>query len=187
MSQEQIRENDLWLLSFYRHSEIQGALFFAKVAQLVPSGEIQCDITRHFADESQHARYWTDTIAQLGASPLKISNAYQDRYFAAAGIPHSLMEVLAITQVFEARAIRQYGLHLQADNVHPLVKETLNRIMGDEKWHLSWVNAALKQIEETQSEEKVAQALRRYREADQLVFEQSMQEHGDRIRDLMVR
>jgi hypothetical protein len=45
MTNVQLNENELWLLSFYRHSEIQGALFFGKVAQTIPDGEIQCDIT----------------------------------------------------------------------------------------------------------------------------------------------
>lgn len=185
MTNVQLNENELWLLSFYRHSEIQGALFFGKVAQTIPDGEIQCDITRHFADESQHARYWTDCITQLGYMPLKLNNGYQDKYFKAAGVPHSLMEVLAITKVFEVRAIRQYGLNLQATNIHPIIKETLKKIMEDEKWHLSWVDQALKEMESQYGQENIATTIKKYRHADQIVFEETMREHEDRIQAII--
>lgn len=180
-----LTENELWLLSFYRHSEIQGALFFARLAQLLPTGAVQCDITRHFADESQHARYWTDCITQLGNTPLKLSNAYQDKYFKAAGIPASLMEVLAITQVFEVRAIRQYGLHLKAPQLQPLVRETLTKIMEDEKWHLSWVQAALKDMEQKYGSEMINAAIKKYRQADQEVFEKTLKEYGEIIQEIV--
>ena len=178
---QQISENELWLLSFYRYSEIQGAIFFAKVSQLIPTGPIQCDVTRHFADESQHARYWTDSIAQLGSEPIKLGNAYQDNYFKAAGVPKSLMEVMAITQVFETRAIREYGLHQKVPNLNPIIRETLSKIMADEKWHLKWVSEALEDMESQYGREKITETIKRYRQADQEVFEGMMKEHGHRL------
>jgi rubrerythrin len=157
MTNVQLNENELWLLSFYRHSEIQGALFFGKVAQTIPDGEIQCDITRHFADESQHARYWTNCITQLGYMPLKLNNGYQDKYFKAAGVPH----------------------------IHPVIEETLKKIMEDEKWHLSWVDQALKEMESQYGQEKIATTIKKYRHADQIVFEETMREHEDRIQAII--
>src|SRR5689334_4733896 len=93
-----IDPNTLWLLSFYRGSEISGALFFGRVARTLSASPIACELSRHFADESQHAWLWTDCIQQLGAKPLAIETVYQDRYLAAAGLPANLMEVLALTQ-----------------------------------------------------------------------------------------
>ena len=109
-----VDENTLWLLSFYRSSEISGALFFGRIARTLSASPIAHDLTRHFADESQHAWLWTDCIQQLGAKPLAIDAAYQDRYLAAAGLPANLMEVLALTQIFEQRVIRQYAQHSRA-------------------------------------------------------------------------
>lgn len=185
MTISQINENELWLLSFYRYSEIQGALFFGRLAQTIPSGLIQCDLTRHFADESQHARYWTDCITQQGETPLKLSSAYQDKYFKEAGVPKSMMEVLAITQVFEVRAIRQYGLHLKVPDLNPLIWETLNKIIKDEKWHLSWVDEALKGMEEEYTHETIKNTIHNYRQIDQRVFEETMKEHEDRIASII--
>lgn len=185
MTNESINDNELWLLSFYRYSEIQGAIFFGRLAQTIPPGLIQCEITRHFADESQHARYWTDCITQLGKVPLKISSAYQDKYFKEIGVPKSMMEVLAITQVFEVRAIRQYGLHLKVPNLHPVIQETLNKIVEDEKWHLSWVDKALEGMEQEYTHERISSTIKNYRQIDRMVFEETMKEHQERINSVM--
>ncbi len=101
-----VDENELWILSFYRTSEISGALFFGRLARTMKPGEIQRDMTKHFSDESMHAWYWTACIEKLGAHALKLEQSYQDQYLAAAGLPVNIMEVLAITQVFEKRVAR---------------------------------------------------------------------------------
>ncbi len=102
-----IDENLQWILSFYRTSEISGALFFGELARSLRPSAIQQDMTRHFADEANHARYWTDCLEKLGVQPLKLPTAYQNQYLAAAGMPANLMEILAITLVFEKRVVGQ--------------------------------------------------------------------------------
>ena len=64
-----------WLLSFYRASEISGALFFGRLANVIRDPRVQLDLTRHFADESQHARWWTDCMDTLGVRPMKAGMA----------------------------------------------------------------------------------------------------------------
>ena len=88
-----IDENLHWILSFYRNSEISGALFFGELARSLRPSPIQQDMTRHFADEANHARHWTDCLEQLGTPPLKLSRSYQDQYIAAAGMPTNVMEI----------------------------------------------------------------------------------------------
>ena len=112
-------DNLHWILSFYRTSEISGALFFGQLANALRPSRIQADMTRHFADEAQHARYWTDCLEKLGVQPLKLGLNYQNQYVSAAGMPVNLMEVLAITQVFEKRVISQYALHALAPPSRP--------------------------------------------------------------------
>ena len=107
-----VAENELWLLSYYRSSEINGALFFGGVARTV-RGPLQVDVTHHFSDEASHASYWTQCIANLGHTAIKQNRSYQDQYLEAVGAPASLMEVMAITQVFEKRVIGQYHQHLR--------------------------------------------------------------------------
>jgi bacterioferritin (cytochrome b1) len=180
-----LTENELWLLSFYRSSEISGALFFGRLAQSIKSGSIQRDMTKHFADESAHAWYWTNAIEKLGGKPLKLRQAYQDQYIEAAGMPVNVMEVLAITQVFEQRVISQYSVHSQVVGLDPIVKDTLHTIMQDEKWHIEWIRDALHEMEQTHGQELVEKTLRKFKEADREVYSHTMSEHGDRIKDIL--
>jgi bacterioferritin (cytochrome b1) len=183
--QTPLTDNELWLLSFYRTSEISGALFFGRLAKSMSPGQVQHDMTRHFADESQHAWYWTACIEQLGAQPLVLSAAYQDQYLATAGLPANLMEVLALTQIFERRVIHQYARHSQVPNLHPAVKATLDKIMQDEKWHIDWVGKALKGMESEYGKAYIAATLARYREADQAVYQHLLHEHGERVQEVI--
>ncbi len=182
---EKLSENELWLLSFYRTSEISGALFFGRLAKSMKPGPIQRDMTNHFSDESLHAWYWTACIEKLGAQALKLTDAYQDQYIAAAGMPVNLMEVLAITQVFEKRVITQYALHSQILNLQLEVKETLDKIMEDEKWHTTWVGKALKDMESDYGRDYIQATLKRFCEADKEVYRQTMNEHEERVKYLI--
>jgi bacterioferritin (cytochrome b1) len=178
-------DHQRWLLSFYRTSEINGALFFGRLARTIRSGPIQADMTRHFADESQHARWWTDCIQQLGDDPLKLRDAYQDQYLEAGGMPVNLMEILAVTLVFERRVVGQYAAHARVPGLAQPIRDTLARIMNDEKWHIKWVSEALKKMESEYGAAEVEKALKRYSEADQEVYRRTLDEHQTRLASLM--
>jgi len=180
-----LSKNERWLLSFYRTSEINGALFFGRLARALRPGPIQADMTRHFADESQHARYWTDCITTLGSEPLKLRDAYQDQYLEAGGMPVNLMEILAVTLVFERRVVGQYVTHSKVPDLKQPIRDTLDKIMDDERWHVSWVGGALKELEKTWGEDEVARTLKRYTDADQEVYRKTLAEHEHIIGELM--
>lgn len=180
-----LSENDKWLLSFYRTSEISGALFFGRLARSLPAGHIQNDLTQHFADESAHSAYWTKALNDLGENPIKIHSAYQDQYIEAAGMPTNIMEILGITLIFEKRVIGQYAIHHQVENLNPVIKATLDRIMNDEKWHVQWVTDALKGLEKDYGEEHIKNTLKRYRDADNEVYKKTISEHGERIEHIL--
>ena len=179
-----IDENLHWILSFYRTSEISGALFFGELARSLRPSAIQQDMTRHFADEANHARYWTDCLEELGAEPLKLPTAYQNQYLAAAGMPTNLMEILAITQVFEKRVVGQYSLHAKSPDVPKVVRDTIDTIMEDEKWHIQWIRDALKGMEADYGADNIKDTLRRFTLADREVYQMTAQEHQERIGDL---
>ena len=180
-----LHQDDLWLLSFYRTSEISGALFFGRLARSMRPGPIQRDMTKHFSDESLHAWYWTECIERLGAQPLRLNESYQDQYLATAGMPVNVMEVLAITQVFERRVINQYARHERIPDVQPEVRETLARIMVDEKWHLQWIRDALRSMEPEYGKETIETTLKRFTEADEHVYQQTMSEHAEKVQHLL--
>jgi len=64
-----LSDDELFVLSYYRSSEINGSLFFGRLARVLRPGPVQHDLTKHFADEAQHAWYWTDCLDRLGARP----------------------------------------------------------------------------------------------------------------------
>jgi bacterioferritin (cytochrome b1) len=177
-------ENHLWLLSFYRSSEISGSLFFGRLARSLKPSAIQADMTKHFSDEAQHAWYWTSCMNQLGAEPIKLSAAYQDQYLTAAGAPTNMMEILGITQVFEKRVVNQYARHSRIPGINPIIRETLSKIMLDEKWHIQWINEALQAMEPKYGKDLINQTLKRFYEADAEVYRKTTQEHEQRLAHL---
>jgi hypothetical protein len=176
-----VSENELWMASFYRTSEISGALFFGRVARTI-RGPLQKDVTHHFADESAHASYWTDCIVDgLGVRSIPMRDAYQDRYMDAVGVPANLMEVMAITQVFEKRVITQYNQHMRRESTPDPVRATIEKIMRDERWHVRYVRDALKGMEQRYGAEEIKSTLDRYTVADQEIYAKAIAELDERF------
>ena len=103
----------------------------------------------------------------------------------AAGMPVNLMEILAITQVFERRVINQYAVHGRAEGTHELVKSTIERIVEDEKWHIKWIRDALKNMEPEYGKGTIDDTVQRFLAADREVYEQTVREHEERVRELL--
>ena len=177
-------DDEHWVLSYYRTSEINGSLFFGRLARTLKPSPIQHDLTKHFADEAQHAWYWTECIRDLGAKPMKLADAYQDQYASTAGMPANLMEVLAITQVFERRVINQYTRHVKSPDLRLPIARTLEKIMQDELWHIEWVKKALESLEPEYGRATIEQTIERFRAADREVYANTMKEHEERLRAL---
>lgn len=174
-------DEEHWLLSFYRASEISGALFFGRIARTLNPGPLQADMSHHFADEAKHASYWTRCVEELGAQPMRLPHAYQDAYLEAAGLPANMMEVLSITHVFEKRVFNQYIRHLKTPDLHPAIAWTIGQILEDEKWHVHWVSRALKDMEATHGADEVRGTLARHAAADREVYAKTIEEHGERF------
>ena len=139
MSVLEITERELTLLNFYRASELHGGLVLGRLVQHVRDPELILRLTAHSAEEVLHAQLWTETIVAVGGRPRPTADTYQARYAAAIGAPTSLLEVLALTQVFERGVYRHFVMHLHRPRTHPRVQATLRRMLADERGHLSWV------------------------------------------------
>jgi len=92
--------------------------------------------------------------------------------------------VLAITQVFERRVINQYTRHVKSLDLKPPIARTLEKIMQDELWHLSWVKQALETMEPEYGRETIEKTIERFRAADREVYANTMKEHEERLRAL---
>lgn len=185
MSDNKLRgDAERWLLSFYRTSEISGALFFGRLANVIRDPRIQFDLTRHFADEAQHARWWSDCMDQLTVRPARVNASYQDAYLEAGGAPANVMEVLAVTLAFEKRVAGSYAAHIKVPGLAEPIRATLARIMEDEGWHIQWVSRALREMEPEYGADTVAAAIQRYADADREVYQRTLAEHGEIVASL---
>jgi acyl carrier protein len=180
----EISENDLWILSYYRESELAGGLIMGRLARETDDDDLRVHLTEHCAEEAFHAWLWTQTILKVGGTPKRVAETYQTRYYAEIGTPTSLLEILALTQVFERRVIRHFRAHLKWPNVHPAVAETLHKMIEDEVGHISWVKDRLDRYAAEKGEAIVADTMRRFTEADERVYEAAMR-YRDNARDLL--
>lgn len=172
----EITERELALLNFYRASELHGGLALGRLVPHVRDPELILRLTMHSAEEVLHAQLWTETILDVGGRPSPTSDTYQSRYAAVMGPPTSLLEVLALTQVFERAVYRHFTLHLRRPGTHSRVSATLQRMLDDERGHLSWVKNWLDR-QTGARRAAVPLLLRRYRAIDAAIHEQLLQDY----------
>jgi demethoxyubiquinone hydroxylase (CLK1/Coq7/Cat5 family) len=169
--------SEIALLNFYRASELHGGLILGQMVRRTRDPRLILNLTKHSAEEVTHAQLWTETIIAIGGRPAPVRETYQTRYAAAVGTPLTLLEVLALTQIFERRVYRHFTLHLRVPGIHPAVAATLRRMIDEERGHLSWVKAWLDEQSKTRSVE-VRDVMRKYALADQRVYDTLAHEFG---------
>src|SRR5687767_117090 len=135
----EINAIELARLNFYRASELHGGLVLGQLVKRVRDGSLILNLTRHSAEEVMHAQLWTETILAVGGRPAPVRDTYQRRLAGVVGAPASVFQVLALTQVFERRVYRHFIYHARLAGTHPVVRACLERMVEEEKDHLSWV------------------------------------------------
>ncbi len=165
------------LLNFYRASELHGGLILGQLARRVRDPNLMLELTRHAGEEIGHAQLWTETMLVLGMRPQPVKETYQTRYAAALGCPITMIEVLALTQVFERRVYRHFQEHLQRPNTYHVVKATLRVMLEEEKGHLAWVKRWLDREGMTRPE-LVRDTLARYAAVDLRIYTTLRTEYG---------
>jgi len=166
----EISENDLWLLSYYRESELAGSLLMGRLARETDDDDLRVRLTEHCAEEAAHAWAWTETILKVGGAPKRVSETYQSRYYAALGDPSSMLEILALTQIFERRVVRHFRAHLSWPTVHPEVAKTLRRLIEEEAGHIRWVKDRLDAYAAIHGQAGVDEMMARFQRVDEQVY-----------------
>ena len=175
-----ITPRELGFLNFYRASELHGGLVLGQVARRARGSALVLDLTRHSAEEVVHAQLWTETIIAVGGQVRPVRETYQTRYARVVGTPTALVDVLALTQVFERRVYRHFTEHLHRPGTHPRVAATLERMLEEEKGHLRWVKRWLDEQSKVLGN-AVAETMARYVEADAIVYAEMTDELGWRV------
>ena len=173
----EISSRELGFLNFYRASELHGGLLLGQVARRARGAELVLELTRHSAEEVMHSLLWTETIVAVGGRVSPVRDTYQSRYLRMLGAPTALLDVLALTQVFERRVYRHFTEHLRRPGTHPVVCATLERMLEEEKGHLRWVKRWLDEQAAVLGG-AVAATMQRYAEADALIYNELASELG---------
>ena len=137
------------------------------------------DLTRHSAEEVVHAQLWTETILAVGGQPRPVRDTYQTRYAREVGFTMGVLDVLALTQVFERRVYRHFIDHARVAGTHPVVRATLLRMVEEEKPHLTWVKRWLDQQAETRPL-AVRTAMSRFNRIDARIYQELLIEYDFR-------
>lgn len=145
MSAARLSSDELWVLSYYRASELAGALLFGHLARRTADDQMRVFLTEHFAEEARHSWMWTETITRLGETPVHITETYQSHYAREVGLPASMTEVLLLTEVFEKRIADHFQRHARKSDTHPAVRETLQQMLIEEAGHVDWISRRLAQ------------------------------------------
>jgi bacterioferritin (cytochrome b1) len=176
----EITARELGFLNFYRASELHGGLILGHIARRARGSELILELTRHSAEEVMHAQLWTETIIAVGGRVQPVRDTYQARYARIVGTPTALVDVLALTQVFERRVYRHFTEHLHRTGTHACVRATLERMLEEEKNHLRWVKRWLDEQQRVRGN-SVADTMARYADADAVVYAEMTEALGWRM------
>jgi acyl carrier protein len=141
-----------------------------RLARETDDDDLRVRLTEHCAEEARHAWAWTETILRVGGTPRRVSETYQSRYHAAVGNPSNLLEVLALTQIFERRVVRHFKAHLAWPGTHPEVARTLQQLIDEEVGHIRWVKDRLDAYGATHGDLVVREMLDRFKRIDEQVY-----------------
>ena len=141
---------EIWILNFYRNSELHGALLMGRLARSSRSTELLVHITRHCATEARHAAILTEAIAELGGDVDPRVPTVQERYSALGGVPTALVDLLVVSEVLEHRVLDTYRDHLARTDLHPVVRRALGTILAEMEEehgdaHAGWIEHELEQ------------------------------------------
>lgn len=161
---------DILLFSYYRDAELRGADLILRLINRADNLTFQEKLTKHLADETNHAWLWTERIRALGGDPVRIDNGYHRHLRRKTGLPSHILDLLALTCVVEERAQRRYEEHATRSDVDAETLAVLKEMCGDEKDHLAWVKDKLAELELSEGKEIVAATLSRFRTLEEEAF-----------------
>lgn len=173
----EIDAREMELLNFYRASELRGGLLLSTIAQRVRDGALFVELARHGAEEIVHAQLWAETMVDLGGRPWPTRRTAQGLYAGVVGRPTGLLSVMALTQVFERTVYWHFMERWRDASTHPRIRQTLERMIEEEKGHLSWVKRWLDRQAATRPD-AVHETMRRFTAADRVVRARFDAEYG---------
>jgi len=164
------RADDIALFNSYRDAELRGADLVLRLMHRADDLILQEPLTHHLADEAQHAWLWTERIRALGGQPVPVEDHYYRYLRRKAGLPTDVLDLLALICVVEERTGKRYAEHAARPDVDPETLKVLSAIQADEEWYLAWLAERLRELEQSEGKERVAETLSRYRALEAEAF-----------------
>lgn len=134
-----VRRSLYWRLNWYRQSELEGALLLGRLLRRCSGGDLVHRLTEHCADEARHSLMWARTLRVLHAPVVRIHRPYQSFYASELSPPRGLLDVLAMTNVFEHRVHAHFTGELEDPEWPVEARRTFKAMLRDEQRHLDWV------------------------------------------------
>ena len=165
-----LTDRELWLVNFYRNSELHGALLMGRLARTLSDPVLVVEATGHCATEARHASMLSQAIARSGGTIDPRLATIQELYAAEQGVPAALVDILVLSETLERRVRESYHRHLGEESPHALVAETLGAILAEMEAkqaseHAGWIETAL----DRSPAQEVAAARTRWQEVDRTV------------------
>ena len=119
----------------------------------------------------------------MGGTPHNIADGYQHRLGLRFGVPKDTIDLLALTSVAESRALERYQSHAQQEGIDDNTLAVLKAVTVDEKWHLAWVDAKMREIAKDRGdEERANRATERVRAIEREVWATFVAEEAELMR-----
>jgi len=155
--------SQVWPLGYFREAEVRSADLLQQLLRRTDDPELQIDLTRQLADEARHIQLLSELILELGGPLTSSRKGYRHHLHRKAGIPSTILGLLALTQVVEERVQQRYCAYVQRSGEDPRILETLHTIAADEGWHLIGIKDCLGKLEKMAGRTRVAATLDYYR------------------------
>jgi hypothetical protein len=160
-------EREIWILNFYRNSELHGALLMGRLARAVTDTRLLLNLTKHCATEARHAAMLSETIVEAGGTLDPKIPTVQEHYSSKGGVPTALADLLVLSEVLEQRVLHTYKDHLARPDLLPAVRRGLAAIVAEmeaegEDEHAGWIDQAL----DAQPRAAVEAAKRKWKDVD---------------------
>ena len=164
------------ILQQYRIGEYAGVVGLKRLlGEMKPEGTLHRAMEIHHRDEERHSRVFTNWIYRLGVQPEPMP-AEVEAYFASspeefrrnremmAQLPPDIRRIITFAAInaVERLAYNQFEAHLRCLD-RPEDIETLQSVMAEERFHLSYVEGELERAEKGENGSVVTQALEQAR------------------------
>ena len=141
-------ERELWVMNFFRNSELHGALLMGRLARTLSDTDLLANATRHCATEARHAAMLSETIASVGGRIDPRIETVQERYSSKEAFRHRSSICSCSPRCSKSGCWARTARYMHRNDVHPSVRETLREIIQEmeqeeEGEHAGWIDEAL--------------------------------------------